>query len=77
MTEILFRQYQLTTETENPLVNKSAQLMIYSLYYLGGGILGCGSIINLVFKLLRWHFISLIFGIILVTLFFLIINGYI
>lgn len=76
MTEILFRQYILTTEIENPLVHKSAQSMVYSLYYVGGALLGCGCIVNLIFKLVKWHFISLIFGVLLVLLFFLLINGH-
>ena len=75
IAEVLFRQYSITNETENPLINKSVYNSMYELYYLGGAILAVGSIVNFITKLMKWHLISLIIGLILITSFYLTING--
>lgn len=75
ISEILFRQYHIVTTTENPLISKDAYAMVYEDYYLAGGIVAAGSIVNLIFKLLRWHLMSALFGLLLVVTFFLITNG--
>lgn len=77
MTEIIYRQYELASETENPIFSISTQLRMHKLFYLGGVFLGIGSVCNVILKLLRFHFLSLILGLILLILFYLTINGFI